>query len=322
MPHDPDFLLGWLRFLSSARRHDPGSCQVQDCALCAQDPADGSQRNLDSVLDAFDALDRHLVNDNEPPGDWRPRRPVTAPQPRVEVALSLDANNGVGGGGLAAVAVFVDGQWNRQAVCKVVQTDDTLSAVTWRERAWKVTRTGSPAFTRLLDHWFHEAEGNLSNQDRDPARNPQPGVRIAADLDPERWYLEGEGHPNTRRAARAVMALQEFLVRADTTDELDALAPVVTAYRSLAEDADEDIPTMAEVLTSLFTNLRHLAEACGVRLEGEQEPGDAMGRDLVTMVAKLRTAALTVWAEGLRAEGSSLDEIEADAFRRFLEQAG
>ncbi len=212
------------------------------------------------------------------------------------------------------VGVIVDGKPRNVARRQVIHPDSgPFSLVQWREQAWRSTREGSPAFIRTVDEFYRLAETDENAEaDINPARCPQPNIMTGRDLLPRLWFTEGQQHPSTLRAAHGAKALRLFLAQAPRRGELPALNAVsVQCYRS---------PSVADLLLYLFADLRHLAEAYKIRLEGEQIPDDRLAADLLDMVAALRTTASTVWAETLGESGHTLAGIEEAAMQRYLDQ--
>ncbi|MGI5507423.1 hypothetical protein [Lentzea sp. CA-135723] len=233
----------------------------------------------------------------------------------IEVAVEIDVSTGV----LTRLAVFVGGQRTEASGVHEVRYHNGRD--TWpdlRQAAWDATRTGSAGFVSLLDRWYGHAEAYaVGGRATGAAAQVQPGIACAADLAPSAWFTRSEPGTTTRKAAQAAVAARVFRTCNRRSCGPTAALSALNAYRAAIHHPRRG--GVDVLLHSLLTDLRHLAEAYGIRLDSGWTPEDGtLAFDLTELHGKLRDAARTRWAPQLAQAGRSAGEVESRAFTTFL----
>ncbi|MGI5507426.1 hypothetical protein [Lentzea sp. CA-135723] len=233
-------------------------------------------------------------------------------EPEIEVAMAYDIDTTV-----ETVVVIIDGKAVRPTRFHAVPYGvETATKVSLREDAWNWTRTGTPAYTEVIDAWYASAEGTAKDDFIRRAERPHLDVPRGQDLDPTLWLTSSAPGTVSRRAAHAAAAVAAYFTQPSAASP-NALDLVLQTYGDLVDLAPER--NLADLLTSLLTDLRHLAEACEIRLESEPGPKSLLAMDLREMLSAIRHAAQDRWADALRASTTTLRDIEYRAFQRFMD---
>ncbi|WP_157985256.1 hypothetical protein [Lentzea terrae] len=236
--------------------------------------------------------------------------------PVIEVAISIDARRD-SDTGVDGIVVVLDGQLLRPDRYRVVVIgSESESKTSLRDEAWCVTREGSEAYTELLDLWYGRAERHADNDFVAVAQCVQPRIRRAFELSAKTWFEASEQDNLTRRAALGVVVATAFHTHEFGSPGPGALDIALWRYQEAAvhaQDAGLDV-----VLIDMLRDLRHLAEAYGIRLETAPAPTELMAMDLRVVISAIRDAARGQWAWALAATGTTLAEVEYRAFQAFL----
>ncbi|MGI5507430.1 hypothetical protein [Lentzea sp. CA-135723] len=229
--------------------------------------------------------------------------------PVVEVAIKLDATIECDVR-VHAITVVIDGKAVRaDRYALVTLGHEGTGRTELRTEAWQVTRDGSQTYRELVDTWYGSAERNADNDFVGVAECLQPSAERAAELTPGLWLAESEPGSRTRRAAQAALAVAAYYSRAPHADALDYALEIYGGHLPATQNLG---PT--RLITSLLTDLRHLAEAYEIRLESEPAPNAQLARDLRALVCAIGDQPHIFWVLG-----TTFQDIANQAFEAFMD---
>ncbi|WP_394614516.1 hypothetical protein JNUCC0626_32175 [Lentzea sp. JNUCC 0626] len=226
------------------------------------------------------------------------------------------------------LTVLVDGKRHDTVRWQIVDPaaiTGPVSMAAWRAMAWMATRETSTGYARKITEFYGKAEKNVElHDDRQAAENAQLDATLIAELAPSTWFraAAGSANPNNLNAARAVVAVRVFGT-CPASSRNEALKTVMAAYRDAAGSRNESLATS---LRDLFTDLRHLADAWRIQVEGEQDPDNEFGQAIAGLMGALEEAAVSMWADDLAVPGLlcsphlaeyALNNLKITAYNRY-----
>ncbi|GLY54872.1 hypothetical protein [Lentzea sp. NBRC 102530] len=227
------------------------------------------------------------------------------------------------------LVVLVDGERHDTASWQIVDpaavTADMPTSA-WRAKAWAAAHATSPGFTKAVTAFYTQAEQHVApREDRHTARNAQPDATTVDDLDPAAWFRSAahSGRAADLSAAHAVVAVRVFRTCPEPTQRR-ALKVMMSAYRAAT---GLDWEGLGSLVQDLLTDLRHLADARGIRIEAQQDPEDEIGCAIAGLAAALDESAASIWTDDLapfwhllklRQQGQRpFDAVKLSAFNRY-----
>jgi len=244
--------------------------------------------------------------------------------PTIEIVGRRDRATGEIG-----LVVLVDGERHDNASWQIVDpatvtADMPMSA--WRAKAWAAAHAASPGLAKAVTGFYAQAEQHVvPREDRRTARNAQPDATTVEDLDPAAWFRKAahSGSAADLSAAHAVVAVKAFHACPEPTQRR-ALKVMMSAYRAAT---GLDWEGLGALVQDLLTDLRHLADAQGIRIEAQQNPEDEIGCAIAGLAAALDEAAASTWTDDLapfwnllkpRQHGQRpFDTVKLTAFNRY-----
>lgn len=234
-----------------------------------------------------------------------------ATEPRIEIAGYRDPD------GEITLAVFLNGVQVQNVLTWIADpgTVTPYPLSQWRAEARHATQAdGTPAWTAQVIDFYTLAEKNHTIDDTHPATDAQPDVTAVADFDPQKWDGDHESrntgepadivHDNTRHAGFALAAVTAAhrAIQAGATNTGTAGATRLAYAHAVGY---VDTASLSIILTDLFTDLRHLADARSLDLDQQPHSDSPELRTVIeAMLTALRHAAETTWAHEIDATWS------------------